>query len=143
MNEKYTRINTPLPRWIASSPVAALASRLYGAAVHLRNRRYDRHPDTAVGVHVPVISIGGIRAGGTGKTPTALLLAELLQQQGYTVGLLSRGYKRTGRQPVIVAPDETIDWERTGDEPAMLRAAVPGIWLGIGLLPMPSPWSTH
>ncbi|MBN1761016.1 MAG: tetraacyldisaccharide 4'-kinase [Chitinispirillaceae bacterium] len=132
MTDTHLRFDTPLPRWFAGTPAAAAASLLYGTAVHLRNRHYDHYPESAGKVSLPVISIGGIRAGGTGKTPAVMLLATILQQQGYEVGLLSRGYKRTDREPVIVAPGETVEWERTGDEPAMLRAACPGIWLGIG-----------
>ena len=36
------------------------------------------------------------------------------------------------REPAVIAPDGAVDWEQTGDEPAMIRAACPGIWLGIG-----------
>ncbi len=132
MNSIKPRFDTPLPGWFAATPVAGAAAALYGMGVRVRNRGYDRQPGRCVRVRPPVISIGGIRAGGTGKTPAAMLLVPLLQELGYTVGLLSRGYRRTSRVPLIVPPGEPADWERTGDEPAMIRAASPGVWLGIG-----------
>lgn len=132
MKTKQPGFDSPLPRCFAATPVASVASALYGVATGLRNRGYDRQPERCVRVRPPVVSIGGIRAGGTGKTPAVMLLVPLLQELGYTVGLLSRGYRRISREPLIIPPGGSADWEQTGDEPAMIRAACPGIWLGIG-----------
>jgi tetraacyldisaccharide 4'-kinase len=125
-------VSGPLPRWCASLPVTALASLLYGAVVQARNRWYDRNPERSVKVSCPVISIGGIRAGGSGKTPVVMLLVDLLLQRGRTVAVLSRGYKRHGTAPLLLAPDEQASWRLLGDEPAMIRRAYPQTWLGIG-----------
>lgn len=132
MKSEQSSVSSPLPGWLAATPAATAVSRFYGAVIHRRSAWYDLHPEFAVRVRPPVISIGGIRAGGTGKTPTVMLLVELLQRQGYTVGVLSRGYKRTGRDPVIIAPAQAAVWEQTGDEPAMIKTAYPDTWLGIG-----------
>jgi tetraacyldisaccharide 4'-kinase len=67
-------------------------SGLYGVAVARRNRRYDRG-DSIAKVDAPVISVGNITTGGTGKTPLVIDIGRRLQQLGRKVGVLSRGYK--------------------------------------------------
>jgi tetraacyldisaccharide 4'-kinase len=129
---KTASFDSPLADPVAASAIASGAAFLYRKAVELRNHGFDRHPDRIVSVQRPVISIGGIRAGGSGKTPLTMLLIDSFSRLGYDVAVLSRGYKRKGRAPLIIAPDETIAWEMVGDEPAMMRTAYPGIWLGIG-----------
>ena len=124
--------DSPLPRWLSKSPAATAAAALYGSIVAHRNRYYDRHRHHLTTINRPIISIGGIRAGGSGKPPTVMLLAELLRQLDYEVAVLSRGYKRTDRSPLQLAPGETVPWDRIGDEPAMIRCACPYAWLGIG-----------
>ena len=61
-------------RWLA-----APLSPLYGAVVRARNRGFDEHPGRATRVPVPVISVGNLSMGGTGKTPVTLCLARGLQ----------------------------------------------------------------
>ena len=70
-----------------------LASWGYGAAMRFRNWGYDRAGLRIARVDVPVISLGNITTGGTGKTPMAAWLADWLVQQGRVPGLLSRGYR--------------------------------------------------
>ncbi len=70
----------------------AIVEPLYSAAVKLRNRRFDR-PGRASRLPRPVISVGNITAGGTGKTPVVRWLAEQLRARGRNVVILSRGYK--------------------------------------------------
>ena len=114
-----------------TSPLPRSASLLYGAAVWARNALYASIPSMSWKTPVPVVGIGGIRAGGTGKTPAAILVAGILKRCGARVGIVSRGYRRQSREIVIVGPDQTADWTLTGDEPAMMHARLPGIWLGI------------
>ena len=59
-----------LTRWLLA-PLAPL----YGLAVRLRNRAFDQHPERTAAVPVPVVSVGNLTTGGTGKTPVALYLA--------------------------------------------------------------------
>jgi tetraacyldisaccharide 4'-kinase len=73
----------------------------------------------------PVISIGNVSAGGSGKTPFAIELARLLKARGFRVDVLSRGYGRRSNVPALVRPDGTA--EEFGDEPLLItrEAGVP------------------
>ncbi len=78
----------------------------------------------------PVISVGNLAVGGSGKTPVAALVARLLTDAGERPAILSRGYGRTDPVPgVTVVSDGTrlrADLARAGDEPLMLARALPG-----------------
>ncbi|MDB5342596.1 MAG: tetraacyldisaccharide 4-kinase [Schlesneria sp.] len=65
----------------------------YASVMHLRNLAYDRRWLSIQQIAAPVISLGNITTGGTGKTPTAAWLANWLVAEGYRPGLLSRGYR--------------------------------------------------
>ena len=92
---------------------------LYGAVVRARNRSFDAHPERAARVPVPVLSVGNLSAGGTGKTPLTLYLAEGLEAAGWRNAVLSRGYGgRRAIDPMSVAVDS--DPRQTGDEPLLL-----------------------
>ena len=114
-----------------SLPIKA-ASAVFGAAVGFRNALYDCLPFLSCKADRPVISIGGLRAGGTGKTPAALMAGEYLSSKGFDVAFLSRGYRRKERGLRIVKPRETALWPETGDEPCLLHERLPQSWLGIG-----------
>lgn len=75
---------------------------------------------------VPVVSVGNIACGGTGKTPTVAALAGALRGAGFHPAILTRGYRRRGRaQRVLRGPVE--DWRTVGDEPALLAASLPDV----------------
>jgi tetraacyldisaccharide 4'-kinase len=124
--------DSPLGFPIAGSPIVSGAALLYRTVIDMRNRFFDRHPGRIVQAGRPVISVGGIRAGGSGKTPATMLLIDCLSPCGYDIAVVSRGYKRKTRKPLLVVPGDRMTWEQIGDEPAMMRNAYPGIWLGIG-----------
>lgn len=129
---KKNSFETPLPQWLANTiPIKAL-SLLYASITKWRNKRYSTKPALIYQAPFPVISIGGIRAGGTGKTPSAMLVGELVRAQQREVIFLSRGYKKLNKGNFIVKPGDKISWHDTGDEPAMLHAEHPESWLGIG-----------
>lgn len=69
-----------------------LAEALYARAIAWRNRRYDRGQATIHRLEIPVISVGNITAGGTGKTPLVAWLARWFQDAGLRVAIISRGY---------------------------------------------------
>jgi len=68
------------------------AEAVYGSVVSLRNRQYDRGGKAVHRVGVPVISVGNITAGGTGKTPFVAWIANWFEQRSTNVALVSRGY---------------------------------------------------
>jgi tetraacyldisaccharide 4'-kinase len=92
---------------------------IYGAAVKLRNTLYDLGVLTVHRVPPLVVSVGNIEAGGTGKTPFAMALAEGLARKGHTVAIVTRGYKGSLQGPVIVEHGHSS--EEVGDE-ALLMA---------------------
>jgi tetraacyldisaccharide 4'-kinase len=100
---------------------AALAplSWLYGAAVSLRRAAYRRGWMRSCTVGKPVIVIGNLTVGGTGKTPLTIWLANQLRQRGIAVGLVSRGYGRRMSGLRMVAADSA--WQEVGDEPLILK----------------------
>ncbi len=86
---------------IWSLPVRALLRAgevVYSGAVALRNRHYDRHGPRAV-LPVPVISVGNITVGGTGKTPFVIDLIQRLEGMGYSPAAVSRGFKAPMDEP--------------------------------------------
>ncbi|NLD91764.1 MAG: tetraacyldisaccharide 4'-kinase [Fibrobacter sp.] len=123
--------DSPLPNLLKGSPPVRFLSSLYSLAMKIRNGRFTSGRAAVLSLKSPVISIGGIRAGGTGKTPCAMMVGEMLQETGNTVAILSRGYRRKNRSDFIAAPGEKINWHDCGDEPAMLHNVLSNCWLGI------------
>lgn len=98
-------------------------SLLYGAATASRNALYDHGMLPTRGVDRPVISIGNITAGGTGKTPMTVQLAKLLKSFGLKVLIVSRGYKSIGEKAGAVVNDGKrllCDVRTAGDEPYLM-----------------------
>jgi tetraacyldisaccharide 4'-kinase len=76
----------------------------------------------------PVVSVGSLSAGGAGKTPMVIALAKLLDERGWTVDVLTRGYGRKGKGVELVSGD---DAQRFGDEPVLIaRATRVPVWVG-------------
>lgn len=80
-------------------------------------------------LHRPVISIGNLTVGGTGKTPLAAFLAEQLSERGWKPSVLTRGYRRRGSDLVVIKPagERAADPREVGDEPALLARKLPQI----------------
>jgi len=89
-----------------------VASWAYGAAVMLRNKAYDRRWLATFSADAPVISLGNLTTGGTGKTPVAAWLAEWCQSRGLRPGLLSRGYRALNGDGDAVLNDEKLVLDR-------------------------------
>ena len=101
---------------------------LYGGLVALRRHAYATGWARSAGAGRPVVVVGNLTVGGTGKTPLTLWLAQALGAAGLRVGIVARGYgSRTGRAPRRVAPDSP--WQEVGDEPLILarRSACPTV----------------
>ena len=100
---------------------------LYGAAISLRNSLFDRRLLHSLRLERPVVSVGNLSAGGTGKTPFVIALGELLKARGIPFDVLSRGYRRKTRGVLVVDPKgAAADF---GDEPLLIarRLGVPVI----------------
>lgn len=114
-------------------------SWIYRFIIQVRNWLYGRGWLHVRSVDRPVISVGNLTVGGTGKTPACVWLAQELVKQGLQVVILSRGYKRRESQPVILdlktvassAPNSTIDVAVAGDEPYMM-ARMYGLTVAVG-----------
>lgn len=112
------------------SPALAFLSLLYGAGVKLRRSGYQRNVFREASLPGSVISIGNLTAGGTGKTPAVVMLAKWAQNEGYRVGVLSRGYGGKSPTEVLeVSNGEKIKAkpQETGDEPYLLARKLPGV----------------
>jgi len=96
----------------------SLLSSIYGVIVRARNAGYDRGLLDSHALAGPVISVGNISAGGSGKTPFVMLLGELLKARGVRFDVLSRGYGRESRGVLLVDPGGLP--QRFGDEPLLI-----------------------
>ncbi|MGE5361104.1 MAG: tetraacyldisaccharide 4'-kinase, partial [Bacteroidales bacterium] len=113
-----------------------MLSTLYAAVTTARRRRFDRHPERVRRLGQPVVSIGNIAVGGSGKTPAVAHIARLLLAAGERPAILTRGYRRRDRtEGVVVVSDGTrirADVARAGDEPMMLARALAGVGVFVG-----------
>ncbi|MBY0493307.1 MAG: tetraacyldisaccharide 4'-kinase [Cyanobacteria bacterium] len=99
---------------------------LYGQVMRVRRRRMERRPHRRRHLSKPVISIGNLSMGGTGKTPVVAAIAQWLVDQGQRPAILSRGYAREDAVDGVVVVDQSTPVSRAGDEPLMLARQVRG-----------------
>lgn len=112
--------------WFSQSPLRWLfwpvlwpLSLIFGAISRHRRRAYLKGSKFSYKAPVPVIVVGNITAGGNGKTPVVIWLVELLQSQGYKVGVVSRGYgAKAPKYPLRVGSDTPTHY--CGDEPKLI-----------------------
>jgi tetraacyldisaccharide 4'-kinase len=119
--------------WYGDSSLALLLqpfAYLYGAIVALRVRAYRSGLLRRERIPQPVIVVGNLTVGGTGKTPMVCWLVKKLSAEGYRPGIVSRGYgARTGREPLMVTAQTSVS--AAGDE-AFMMAARTGVPVCIG-----------
>lgn len=125
-------------RWEPDRPTAARValSWLYGAGRSVHRAMYDRGLRRRRRLGSPVICVGNLSVGGTGKTPFLIGLAAELRRRGWRPAILSRGYgaEPPAREPRIVSDGAGFFAEvaRSGDEPALLARRCPGVPVVIG-----------
>ena len=88
---------------------------MFAALAKARRRKQN---SSKINFSVPIIVVGNITVGGTGKTPMVTALVNYLQQQGYKLGVASRGYGGQATQPTLVESSQSADY--IGDEPLMI-----------------------
>ena len=115
-----TRLSRKLEsNWYTSKKpnvVLRLLALCFGLLSGVRKQLYSLGVLRQIKIDVPVIVVGNINVGGTGKTPVTLWLAGILQKQGKLVGIISRGYggSRSRREPILVSKNSNA--EEVGDE---------------------------
>ncbi len=101
---------------------------LYGFIAWVRNLLFDYGILPSESFRIPVISVGNLSVGGTGKTPHVEYLAGILKDR-YTIAVLSRGYKRKTRGYIVVRQDSSA--EDVGDEPLQIKSKLPEVHVAV------------
>lgn len=108
-----------------------MVSRLYGAVAAQRRRWYRRGSGRRRRLARPVISVGALSVGGSGKTPVAAHVVSALRGMGERPAVLSRGYGRSDRREGVVVVQDPLGrhagLDEAGDEPLMLARLLPGV----------------
>src|SRR5262245_42379830 len=116
--ERRARIDRRLARRGGAVELLRVPSALFAGLARLRSAGYERGWIPSAEVEIPVVSVGNLSAGGTGKTPCVAFLAREFLRRGWRPGILSRGYG---------APRDSA--ERENDEARWVRRALPGVEL--------------
>jgi tetraacyldisaccharide 4'-kinase len=109
---------------------------LYGRLARARRAWYEARPAARRALRQPVVSVGNLSMGGTGKTPLVAALAQWLVANGERPAILSRGYRRRARGAGVTTVSDGLrilaDVHHAGDEPLMLARAVPDACVVVG-----------
>jgi tetraacyldisaccharide 4'-kinase len=115
--------------------VRRLLGSLFGAAAALRVAAYRRGVLPRHRLRGPVVSVGNLSVGGSGKTPVVARVAEILRDEGFPVAVLSRGYRgRFAGRALVVGEGDGLSASaaEAGDEPAMLARDLRGVVVAVG-----------
>ena len=113
---------TQIHRWLLP------LSWFYGAGVDIRNALFDMGTLRSVSYDIPIINVGNITVGGTGKTPHVEYLIRILSGR-YHVAVLSRGYKRKTKGYLLASTSTTM--EEIGDEPWQIKQKFPEVYVAV------------
>jgi tetraacyldisaccharide 4'-kinase len=119
---------TENPEHSAASALLRPLTVPYGIAAGIKNYGYDRRWLAPQKLSWPVISVGNLSVGGSGKTPMVLLLADLLSQRGWNIDVLSRGYGRSSKTVARVNAAGTPN--KFGDEPLLMARHGLSVYVG-------------
>jgi tetraacyldisaccharide 4'-kinase len=115
--------------------VRGLLGSLFGAGAALRESAYRHGLLSRARLANPVVSVGNLSVGGSGKTPVVARIASVLRDEGLPVAVLSRGYGGSFRGEALVVGDGSrvlASAEEAGDEPVMLARELPGVVVAVG-----------
>lgn len=104
-------------------------SWIYEVGVKIRNKLFDLKWLKSKSYPIPIICVGNLAVGGTGKTPHTEYLIQLLQKSGYNVATLSRGYKRKSKGFILA--DENSSSKDIGDEPYQMLKKFPNLRVAV------------
>ncbi|HET8759529.1 MAG TPA: tetraacyldisaccharide 4'-kinase [Nitrospiria bacterium] len=111
-------------------------SWVYGGVVRARRWWYERGWGRVHALGRPVVSVGNLSVGGTGKTPVVIAISEALLARGVGVTVLSRGYRGMSERGGALVSDgrgaARAGWEQAGDEPALIARRAPGASVMVG-----------
>lgn len=109
-------------------------SRTFRFLVGTRDKLYESGVLQTYRLQHPVISVGNLTVGGTGKTPLVILLAERFRDAGFRPVVLSRGYKRKSAGIIVVSTGSgpTVPWDVAGDEPFLIAKRAAGVSVVVG-----------
>jgi tetraacyldisaccharide 4'-kinase len=117
-------------RYFPAKTITYFLSLVYRLIINSRNRLYDCNVFQEIRLACPVISVGNITVGGTGKTPCVILLTQMLQKKGYKPAVLSRGYGSRDSGPVNIVSDGEhilLSCSIAGDEPLLMARTLKGV----------------
>jgi len=124
-----------ISRYTVSKIIASAISLPYRLIITFRNWLYDKKIFAVVRLPCLVISVGNITAGGTGKTPCVIMLAQMLQSHGFKPAILSRGYGGKSTKLVNIVSDGKnilLDSKTAGDEPFLMAQSLRSIPIIVG-----------
>ncbi len=107
-------------------------SWLYGAGWQAYLKLYEVGLKKAAEPHFPVVCIGNLSTGGTGKTPMTMHLVQVMREMGKRVVVGCSGYGSPRAEAATIAPDGPLSPKEWGDEPALLRSVFPDLPLVVG-----------
>jgi len=115
--------------------IRSILSLIYSLVVRVRLLLYTSGLKKSRCLKSPVISIGNITLGGTGKTPFTIYLAKKLKNEGFSPAVLSRGYRGSAeKMNLLVSNGRELlcSAEESGDEPRLMAEKLPGIMVAVG-----------
>lgn len=115
----------------------AIPAAAYYGVQRLRGKFYSWGVLKGTVPPIPVISVGNVLLGGSGKTPFVIYLAELLLREGFKPAVVSRGYRGSNRRPYLVVSDgrsrgASVEPSVSGDEPYLIAMSAPSIPVVVG-----------
>src|SRR6185295_19435602 len=109
-------------------------SRAFRFLLGTREKLYKSGLFRTMQLNYPVVSVGNLTLGGTGKTPLGVALAERFRNDGFRPVVLSRGYKRSSKGVLVVSrgTGPLVGWGASGDEPFLIAQRVSGVSVVVG-----------